>query len=83
MGITSLKYSQVSSLLLYFSPSLMFFPREERNMKIQYFNKALSLIEHKETLDRGKQRRVRMKIKEKGHITSNGQGHKLFLYILI
>lgn len=52
-------------------------------MKIQYFNKALSLIEHKETLDRGKQRRVRMKIKEKGHITSNGQGHKLFLYILI
>lgn len=83
MDITGLKYSQVSSLLLYFSPIIDFFPREERNIKTQCLNRALALSEHREALDGGKERKARVKIKENQHVTIKRQGHKLFCCILI
>lgn len=41
MDITGLKYSQVSSLLLYFSPSLIFFPEKKEILKYKTWTDLL------------------------------------------
>lgn len=79
MFITGLKYSQVNSLLLCFSPLFISPPREDRKVKIQYLNRPVSLSEHMEGAGL-RETKDRMKIKEQRHVKSDS--HKYILFVI-
>lgn len=66
-------------MLFLITDFFFFFPREERNIKIQYLSRPRGLSEHMEGAGL-KETKDRVKIKEQKHVTSNS--HKYVLFVI-